>query len=135
MVLSNYTIPLLTGCSGIYSLNVPLTASGEFEYTATAKSRNLPEEIVKGKFTVQENIIENSNSKADYNVLKKISQNTGGRFYPVTDINKISGDLNYSQKTILKEKKIKISDFYILLFLWIAALSTEWFLRKKWKVE
>ncbi|MCF8358586.1 MAG: hypothetical protein K9H26_07485 [Prolixibacteraceae bacterium] len=118
-----------------YNLNMGYLTPGKYSFIA---STTLGEKTFKqsGNFNIQEINVEQNNLKADFMLLKNISEQTGGKFfYPsqIDDlINKIAKNKGIEIK-IHNEKNIsEIIDWKWYLFIVIFLLSLEWFLRKFW---
>jgi hypothetical protein len=105
---------------------------GVYRYRSRTVLNNKTEEV-RGEFAVVERQIELQNLTADFDMLRKLSSNTGGRFYKASD----AGNLNtYLQQTHAKsvihteetyDSIINLKWVFWLLLLLVAA---EWGLRK-----
>jgi len=107
-------------------------SEGVYKYTATTKLNN-KDERVSGEFAVIARQAELQNLTADFDLLKKISSNTGGQFYPLSK----ADDLNTSLQTKKAKSVIHSEESYSSLvnlkwvfFLLLALVSLEWFARK-----
>jgi hypothetical protein len=88
---------------------------------------------VSGEFLVTAQNIESQNLTADFGLLRKLSAESGGRFFNEGDLGKVNDDLSSLQaKTVVHSEdsfhpmiNLKVV-FFLLLFL----LSLEWFTRK-----
>lgn len=105
---------------------------GVYKYSASTRLNN-KDERVGGEFAVIARQAELQNLTADFDLLKKISSNTGGQFYPLSG----ADDL----KTALQEKKAKsvihteesysaLVNLKWVFFLLLTLASVEWFVRK-----
>tara|TARA_R110000796_G_scaffold96719_1_gene202661 strand:+ start:43163 stop:45175 length:2013 start_codon:yes stop_codon:yes gene_type:complete len=115
---SNYRV---TGLApGVYSFEASATVSGK-------------RETAQGTFSVQKLDLENINLTANHQLLKNIANNSGGEFIPQ---NRIGEAVNYFQNLSAKpitrsdEKLQSIINNPWLLLLFLALVSTEWFIRK-----
>ncbi len=105
---------------------------GAYHYTATTEI-NLKKESVSGQFLVKALNIEPQNMVADFGLLRKLSQSTGGKFYRQDEWNEFTTDF---RKTTPKELIHSEESFNPLIhakwlfFLLITLTSGEWFLRK-----
>jgi hypothetical protein len=105
---------------------------GIYRYTASTET-GTGKEQVSGEFLVTAQNIESQNLTADFDLLRKLSGESGGRFYNESNSSALISDL-----TQLKAKTLIHSEdsfhpminlkavFFLLLFL----LSLEWFTRK-----
>ncbi|HRI78414.1 MAG TPA: hypothetical protein PLR06_02670 [Cyclobacteriaceae bacterium] len=105
---------------------------GVYRYKASTEVKGIKEEV-SGEFLVTEQNREAQNLTADFNLLRKLSQNTGARFFTQTELDKMnevlarteSRSLIHTDETFNPLINLK-SAFWILLGL----VSLEWFLRK-----
>ncbi len=105
---------------------------GSYEYTASTIV-NTKKESVFGKFLVIAQNIEPQNLVADFSLLRKLSQATGGKFYHDNEWSKLVTDYKKTEpKELIHSEEsfnplIHLKWFFFLLLLLISA---EWFLRK-----
>lgn len=105
---------------------------GIYRYTAST-TLNGAKEQVSGEFLVTAQNLESQNLVADFVLLRKLADQSGGRFYFENELDKLSTDLNTLQaRTVIHSEdsfhpmiNLKVV-FFLLLFL----LSMEWFTRK-----
>jgi len=105
---------------------------GIYRYTASTQT-GTGKETVSGEFLVTAQNIESQNLTADFGLLKKLSDESGGKFYLEGEGEKLVGDLStLKAKTLIHSEDsfhpmINLKAvFFLLLFL----LSLEWFTRK-----
>lgn len=105
---------------------------GIYRYTARTTLKGSKEQV-SGEFLVTAQNLESQNLVADFVLLRKLADQSGGRFYFENELSKLSGDLNTLQaKTLIHSEDsfhpmINLKAvFFLLLFL----LSLEWFTRK-----
>jgi hypothetical protein len=90
-------------------------------------------EEVRGEFLVTGQNIESQNLTADFDLLRKLSAETGGKFYQSNEVGEMIGDLDrvearsiiHSDESFHPMINLK-AVFFLLLFL----ISFEWFVRK-----
>jgi hypothetical protein len=105
---------------------------GVYKYVAST-DLNGSTEKVSGEFLVTEQNIESQNLTADFNLLRKWSVNTGGKFYKADDINQLAADFSQleAQSKIHSEQSFNPLINLKIVFLFLLALvSVEWFTRK-----
>ncbi|MBL3656938.1 VWA domain-containing protein [Fulvivirga sediminis] len=105
---------------------------GVYTYTASTLLSNSRREV-KGEFLVKELQLENLNLTADFNLLRKLSDQSGGDFYHSSEMNKLEAQLVENKaKGIIhsQEKYLPFIQLKWLFFLLLALISTEWFIRK-----
>ena len=119
--------------SNYYFLDAGVFPPDDYVFRAKLKlpGKNLQ---ASGKFSVKETRLELANMQADFGLLRRLSQNSGGRFFSEEQIEALKNRIINSQesKPIIYESSITASllhkkwYFFILLLL----LSAEWFLRR-----
>jgi hypothetical protein len=90
-------------------------------------------EEVRGEFAVTEQQAELQNLTADFDLLRKISANTGGKFYTASAINQLQTELDRTEaKSIIHSEESYDSLINLKWVFWMLLLlvSAEWFLRK-----
>ncbi len=105
---------------------------GVFKYRSKTVINNKTEEA-RGEFAVVEQEAELQNLTADFDLLRKISQNTGGNFYRSTDMDKLETDLSAAKpKAIIhsEESYDSLINLRWIFFALLVLISAEWFLRK-----
>lgn len=105
---------------------------GIYRYTASTQLASGKEQV-SGEFLVTAQNIESQNLTADFGLLKKLADESGGKFYDEGSKSQLVGDLSKLQaKTLIHSEDsfhpmINLKAvFFLLLFL----LSLEWFTRK-----
>ncbi|MFZ6010170.1 MAG: VWA domain-containing protein [Bacteroidota bacterium] len=107
-------------------------SEGVYRYKARTVVNQKTEEV-RGEFAVVERKTELQNLTADFDLLRKISSNTGGRFFTASSIEGLNAELQRTDaKSIIHSEEtydslINLKWVFWLLLLWISA---EWFLRK-----
>jgi len=105
---------------------------GIYRYTASSQL-STGKEQVSGEFLVTAQNIESQNLTADFGLLRKLADESGGKFYTEANVASLNNDLTKLQaKTLIHSEDsfhpmINLKAvFFLLLFL----LSLEWFTRK-----
>ncbi|UII28744.1 VWA domain-containing protein [Fulvivirga maritima] len=107
-------------------------AEGVYQYRATTLLGNDRREV-KGEFLVKELQLENINLTADFNLLRKLSGQSGGEFYKSSELDELESHLVENKaKGIIhsQEKYLPFIQLKWLFFLLLGLLSVEWFIRK-----
>lgn len=105
---------------------------GIYKYTS-ATTLNGKEEKVRGQFLVTAQQAELQNLTADFDLLRKLSASTGGKFYNASETGKLQADLSKKEATSVihsEEKFDNLLNLKWVFFLLLAIVSVEWFLRK-----
>ena len=105
---------------------------GVYRYTSRTVINNKTEEI-RGQFAVIARQAELQNLTADFDLLRKLSTNTGGKFYKADQINQLSSDLNKQEvKSVIhsEESFNNLLNLKWVFWLFLLFVSVEWFARK-----
>lgn len=105
---------------------------GVYKYTSTATISG-KEETVRGQFLVTAQQAELQNLTADFDLLRKLSGSTGGKFYKASETDKLRTELSKKEATSVihtEEKFDNLLNLKWVFFLLLALVSAEWFLRK-----
>lgn len=105
---------------------------GVYRYSAKTNVGTKPEQV-QGQFLVTAANIEAQSLTADFGLLRKLSKNTGGKFYTTSDFAKLSQDFQKLEAKGLihtDESFNPLINLKWFFFLLVLLLSAEWFLRK-----
>jgi len=125
----NYGFTITGGTSKFEIANLP---QGIYKYTATADILGKTEKAF-GEFIIKDLQLETLSSTADFSLLRKVAQNTQGKFYTANQLDNLEKDLLASKKPNLlhtSEELLEIINLPWLFFVLLSLLSIEWFLRK-----
>lgn len=107
---------------------------GVYRYKASTTINGNPEEV-RGEFAVVARQNELQNLTADFDLLKQLSTNTGGRFYRASQLEALQNNL----KSMQASSVIHSEEFYraVINLKWVfwvlvAIAALEWFSRKYW---
>jgi hypothetical protein len=84
-----------------------------------------------GEFTVEEYSLEDAELGTDFDLLRKMSEVSGGKFYEKDQIGNLVTDLELPEKQEERTKEIQLWNHPILLILFIGCMSAEWAIRKR----
>jgi hypothetical protein len=105
---------------------------GVYKYKAAAVLNGKNEEV-SGEFLVNAQTIETQNLTADFSLLQKLADNTGGKFYSASDLSSMVKELaNVKAQSIIHSEDTfnPLINLKWVFFLLLALISAEWFLRK-----
>jgi hypothetical protein len=105
---------------------------GVYRYKAKTQIGGKTEEV-RGEFAVVERQAELQNLTADFNLLRKLSANTGGRFFNAGDLESMQAFFKRAEaKSVIhtEETYDSIINLKWVFFLLIALVTAEWALRK-----
>lgn len=90
-------------------------------------------EAVRGEFAVVERQAELQNLTADFDLLRRLSQNTGGRFYPVSNLDDLRSYLAQTEATSVihtEETYDSLINLKWVFWILLTLITAEWGLRK-----
>lgn len=105
---------------------------GVYRYRSRTMLSGKSEEV-RGEFAVVERQAELQNLTADFDLLRKLSDNTGGRFYPASRINALNADLRQTEATSVihtEETYDSLINVKWVFWLLLILVTAEWGLRK-----
>lgn len=105
---------------------------GVYRYRSSTLLNGQREEV-RGQFLVEAQQLELQNLTADFNLLRKLAMQTGGKFYPAAQTELLLQDLtrNEAQSIIRSEERYdSLINLKWIFFLLLLLVSAEWFLRK-----
>ena len=107
---------------------------GVYRYKARTTVNQKPEEV-RGEFAVVHRQTELQNLTADFDLLRRISANSGGTFYNVTQLDKLQADLRTTRATSVihtEESFESLVNLKWVFFVLLGLVSIEWFSRRYW---
>lgn len=118
-----------------YNLELGLLPAGKYKWKASA-SISGKIHVQKGEFVVQPSYIEQQKSKANFHLMKKMAQNTKGKFSNLENFATIIEALKERNDfTSIKYRDTSFNElihYFYLFILLITTLFIEWFLRRYW---
>jgi hypothetical protein len=105
---------------------------GIYKYKASTELNGKKEEV-RGEFLISQQNIESQNLTADFSLLKKLSTETGGKFYTSNQMDQLSAGIQKSGvKSIIhsEDSYNSIINLKLVFFLLLLLVSAEWFTRK-----
>jgi uncharacterized membrane protein len=85
-------------------------------------------------FRREDGVAENFGAAQNKDLLEKLSNDTGGKYYTPTNAKKLSGEVAVSEAGINAHDNLDLWDMPILFLLVIFIRGGEWLLRRKWGV-
>lgn len=116
-----------------YRLDIGNLPPGAYQYSASAPlgGKILSE---KGAFLVKPVQLEETNTVANYGLLKQLAETNGGKMFGAHHLEELKQELlqNNNLKTVVKKEKdmMDLIEKKWLFFMIVLLLSTEWFIRK-----
>jgi len=88
-----------------------------------------------GEFLVEEFSMEDSDLKTNFDLLKRIADLSGGRYYEKGEIENLANDLDLAEKEEQKTREIQLWNHPLLLAVFVLCLSIEWAIRKRSQLQ
>jgi len=112
------------------------TAEKSGSYVAEIIAGHEQEEIGRDvlAFRREDGVAENFHTSQNRELLEKLSQQTGGRYYKPNQASKLSSEISYSEAGITTRETRDLWDMPVIFLLALALRSSEWLLRRKWGV-
>jgi len=85
-------------------------------------------------FRREDGVAENFHTGQNRELLEKLSQQTGGRYYKPDQASKLSQEISYSEAGITSRETRDLWDMPVIFLLAMAIRASEWLLRRKWGV-
>jgi uncharacterized membrane protein len=119
---------------GVYAGDWTAVRAGAYlaEVTAGNASGEVGRDVVT--FRRDDGVAENFRTTQNRDLLEKLSQQTGGRYYTPRDARHLADEIAYSDAGITMRETLDLWDLPVVLLLALALRGAEWLLRRKWGV-
>ncbi len=117
---------------GVYSAawDAPKTGSYVAEITAKKGTQALGSDVLT--FRREDGLAENFHREQNRELLQKLAQETGGRYYTPASANRLPAEISYSEAGITSREIKDLWDMPAIFLLLLLLKSGEWLLRRKW---
>ena len=85
-------------------------------------------------FRREDGVAENFHTSQNRELLEKLSQQTGGRYYKPSEASKLSSEISYSEAGITTRETRDLWDMPAIFLLALGFRAGEWLLRRRWGV-
>ena len=85
-------------------------------------------------FRREDGVAENFHTSQNKELLAKLSEQTGGRYYKPDQASKLTNEISYSEAGITTRETRDLWDMPVIFLLAMAIRASEWLLRRKWGV-
>ena len=125
---------------GVYTADYSAEKPGSYvaEISVKAAEGAKPEETDMGRdvvmFRREDGTAENFRTSQNRELLEKLAEQTGGRYYTAKDMGKLADQISYSEAGITTRETKDLWDMPIVFLLALMLRSGEWLLRRKWGV-
>lgn len=119
---------------GIYTgeWNAEKPGSYVVEILAGREQQTLGNDVLT--FRREDGVAESFRTSQNRELLEKLAQQTGGRYYRPAEASKLANEISYSEAGITARETRDLWDLPIVFLLALAIRSSEWLLRRKWGV-
>jgi uncharacterized membrane protein len=117
---------------GIFSAewSAPKTGSYIAEVTARQGGKEIGKDVLT--FRREDGVAENFHREQNRELLQKLSEETGGRYYTPEGASKLEQEIEYSEAGITSREMKDLWDMPAVLLLLIGLRGAEWMLRRRW---
>jgi hypothetical protein len=85
-------------------------------------------------FRREDGVAENFHTEQNRELLEKLSEETGGRYWTQSDLAKLPSNISYSEAGISVRNTKELWDMPATFFALLGLMSADWLLRRKWGV-
>jgi hypothetical protein len=119
---------------GIYEGEWTAEKAGSYvtEIIAGHETEQIGHDVVT--FRREDGAAENFHTSQNKELLQKLSEQTGGRYYKPDEASKLTNEISYSEAGITARETRDLWDMPIVFLLALAIRASEWVLRRKWGV-
>jgi uncharacterized membrane protein len=127
-------LTLQPGEEGIYTGEYTAQKPGSYvaEMIAGREQEELGRDVLT--FRREDGVAENFHTGQNRDLLEKLAEQTGGKYYTASDAKKLSDEISYSEAGITTRETRDLWDMPIVFLLALMIRATEWMLRRKWGV-
>jgi hypothetical protein len=116
---------------GSYAGSYEPQEEGVYEISAEAVQGSKSLGTAQTHFRSAESIEEFHNAGMNADALKRLSRETGGRYYPASEANNLPEDISYTDKGIARTEEKELWDMPFLFLFLVGFVAAEWILRKR----
>jgi hypothetical protein len=119
---------------GIYSAQWDAAKSGSYvaDIIATRNGTELGRDVLT--FRRENGAAENFHTEQNRELLQRLANETGGRYYTPNQARRLSDEISYSEAGITAREMKDLWDMPVVFIVLIGLRAAEWLLRRKWGV-
>jgi uncharacterized membrane protein len=119
---------------GIYAGDWVAEKPGSYvaEIIAGREQEEIGRDVVT--FRREDGVAENFHTSQNRELLEKLSEQTGGRYYKPAEASKLANEISYSEAGITTRETRDLWDMPVVFLLALGIRASEWLLRRKWGV-
>jgi len=119
---------------GTFAADWTATRPGSYvaEVTAGRGSDELGKDVVQ--FRREDGVAENFHTEQNTALLTKLADETGGRYWQQSELDRLPKEISYSEAGISVRDTKELWDMPIVFLLLLGLMAADWLLRRKWGV-
>jgi uncharacterized membrane protein len=119
---------------GIYGGEWTAEKPGSYvaEIIAGRETEEIGHDVIS--FKREDGVAENFHTAQNRELLEKLAQQTGGRYYTPAEASKLTKEISYSEAGITARETRDLWDMPVIFLLALGIRASEWLLRRKWGV-
>jgi len=119
---------------GVYSGEWTAEKPGTYvaEVIAGREQEELGHDVLT--FRREDGVAENFHTSQNRELLEKLSEQTGGRYYKPSEASKLANEISYSEAGITTRETRDLWDMPVVFLLVLGIRASEWVLRRRWGV-
>jgi hypothetical protein len=119
---------------GTYAMDWTAEKPGSYvaEVTADSAKGELGKDVVD--FRREDGMAENFHTGQNRDLLEKLSQETGGRYWEQSELERLPKEISYSEAGISVRDTKELWDMPVVFLVLLGLMSADWLLRRKWGV-
>jgi len=132
--LSQIDLKLDPAEPGVYKADVDAPAPGSYivEVAANRGGQEVGRDVLS--FQREDGVAENFHIEQNRELLEKLAEQTGGRYYTASQAGRLVDEISYSESGISTRETRELWNMPLLFLLALGLRSSEWLLRRKWGV-
>ena len=119
---------------GTFAMDWTAETPGSYvaEVTAERGTTELGKDVIA--FRREDGVAENFHTEQNRELLEKLSDETGGRYWGQNELGRLAKEISYSEAGISVRDTKELWDMPVVFLLLLGLISADWLLRRKWGV-
>jgi uncharacterized membrane protein len=123
---------------GLFAMDWTAEKPGSYvaEVTAGSDAKGGAQELGKDvlAFRREDGVAENFHTEQNRELLEKLSEETGGRYWQESELERLPREISYSEAGISVRDTKELWDMPVVFLVLLGLMSADWLLRRKWGV-
>jgi uncharacterized membrane protein len=123
---------------GLFTMDWTAEKPGSYvaEVTAGSDAKGGAQELGKDvlAFRREDGVAENFHTEQNRELLEKLSEETGGRYWQESELERLPREISYSEAGISVRDTKELWDMPVVFLVLLGLMSADWLLRRKWGV-